>query len=47
MKVFKRLLCFLRGHKPEWYERNGIFYQRCKCCKQPIDIRHDINPFGW
>lgn len=47
MTILRQFLCFLRGHKRTWRERNGIMYPYCKCCKQDLDLRGDMNLFGW
>lgn len=47
MKLLKRLWCYFVGHKREYYERDRIFYARCKHCKVELDMRRGVNPFGW
>ena len=47
MNILRRFLCFLRGHTPKWYLKNGIYEARCSTCKKELNPRHDINPFGW
>lgn len=47
MNTLRRLWCLLRGHSPQWYERNGIFHMRCKSCKMELKPNHKGSPFGW
>lgn len=45
--LLTRLMCLIRGHKAEYYERDRIYYARCKYCKHELDMNRNINPFGW
>ena len=50
MKHLRAFLCYLRGHKREYYLVHGITHTRCKCCKcepsaEPAEPSDDDDSF--